>query len=172
MYESDEDLTRLQDLLDRSVQRATEHLTSIVTPERRLSADQLVRVVDGMSTLALSTVTAAGEPRVSGVDGHFLRGRWLFTTSATAAKARHLRARPACSVAHLRGDALGVFTHGRAVVMTPREVPDWVEEHLVGHYGSSPTTWGDEIVYAWVRPTWMVAYAFDPDALMAQLDAG
>lgn len=169
MLESDEDLTRLQDLLDRSAARATEHLTSIVTPERRLTALQLVQVVTGMSTLALSTVTADGEPRVSGVDGHFLRGRWLFTTSGTSAKAAHLRARPACSAAHLRGDALGVFTHGRAVLMAPAEVPDWVEAHLVAHYGSSPTTWGDDIVYAWLRPTWMVAYAFDPPSLLEAL---
>lgn len=165
MYESDEDLVRLQDLLDRSVARASEHLTSIVTAERRCTAEQLVSVLEGMSTLALSTVTADGEPRVSGVDGHFLRGRWLFTTSGTAAKIRHLRVRPACSAAYLRGDELGVFTHGRAILMQPDEVPDWVEEHLVGHYGSSPTSWGPDIVYSWIRPTWMVAYAFDPLAL-------
>ncbi len=166
MYESDEDLTRLQDLLDRSIDRASEHLTSIVTTERRLTAEQLVAVIPGMATLALSTVTADGEPRVSGVDGHFLRGRWLFTTSGSAIKLRHLRVRSACSAAHLRGDELGVFTHGRAVLMQPSEVPDWAEEHLVEHYGSSPTTWGPDIVYAWIRPTWMVAYAFDPNALL------
>ena len=167
MHESPEDLTALQELLDRSVARASEHLVGIVTPERRLTAEQLVRVVTGMSTMALATVTAAGEPRVGGVDGHFLRGRWLFTTSGTAVKAAHLRARPACSLAHLRGDDLGVFTHGRAQLLTRAEIPDWVEDHLVAHYGSSPTSWGPDIVYCWVDPTWMVAYAFDPAALLA-----
>jgi hypothetical protein len=162
VHETAEDLDRLQALLDASVARASEHLTSIVTPEHRLTAPQLCSVLTGMCTLALSTVTAAGEPRVSGVDGHFLRGRWLFTTSGTAVKARHLRARPSCSVAHLRGDDLGVFVHGRATLMGRADVPDWVEEHLVAHYGSSPTSWGPDIVYAWVEPTWMVGYAFDP----------
>lgn len=166
MHETPEDLAALQALLDRSLAGASEHLVGIVTEEHRLTAVQLVQVVTGMSTLALSTVTAAGEPRISGVDGHLLRGRWLFTTSGTAVKTRHLRARPACSVAHLRGDDLGVFTHGRAVLMAPAEVPAWVEEHLVGHYGSSPTSWGPDIVYAWVEPTWMVAYAFDPAKLL------
>ena len=167
MLETASDLAGLQDLLDASVGRASEHLTSIVTAERRLTAPQVCSVLTGMCTLALSTVTAAGEPRVSGVDGHFLRGRWLFTTSGTAVKARHLRARPACSVAHLRGDDLGVFVHGTAQVMAFDEVPSWVEDHLVAHYGSSPTTWGDDIVYVWVEPAWMVGYAFDPAKVVA-----
>ena len=165
MYETDADLAALQELLDASATRASEHLTSIVTPERRLGAQPLSQVLTGMCTLALSTVTAAGEPRVSGVDGHFLRGRWLFTTSGTAVKGRHLAARPQCSVAHLRGDDLGIFVHGRAELMRVPDVPPWVEEHLVGHYGSSPTSWGDDIVYAWVEPSWMVGYAFDASKL-------
>ena len=166
MLETPAELTALQDLLDRSVGRASEHLTSIVTPERRLTAEQLVAVLPGMNTLSLATVTASGEPRVSGVDGHFLHGRWLFTTSGTARKITHLRARPGVSVAHLRGDDLGVFTHGQAVLMSPPDAPVEVEAHLVAHYGSSPTTWGDDIVYAWVEPTWMVGYAFDLAAVL------
>ena len=167
MHETASDLADLQALLDASVGRASEHLTSIVTPERRLTAPQVCAVLTGMCTLALSTVTAAGEPRVSGVDGHFLRGRWLFTTSGTAVKARHLAARPQCSVAHLRGDDLGVFVHGRAELMRVPDVPTWVEDHLVAHYGSSPTSWGEDIVYAWVEPSWMVGYAFDAAKVLA-----
>jgi hypothetical protein len=162
VHETAEDLDRLQALRDASAARASEHLTSIVTPSRRLTAPQLSSVLTGMCTLALATTTAAGEPRVSGVDGHFLRGRWLFTTSGTAVKVRHLRARPACSVAHLRGDDLGVFVHGRASLMSSADAPSWVEEHLVAHYGLSPSTLGPDIVYAWVDPAWMVGYAFDP----------
>ena len=165
MLETEADLAQLQALLDASVSRASEHLQSIVTPEHRLTAVQLSGVLTGMCTLALSTVTAAGEPRVSGVDGHFLRGRWLFTTSGTAVKAAHLRARPSCSAAHLRGDDLGVFVHGKASPTPFADVPDWVEAHLVAHYGSSPSSWGPDIVYAWVDPAWMVAYAFDASKL-------
>jgi hypothetical protein len=165
VYETGADLLALQGLLDRSISSASDHLTSIVTDARRLDASQTAEVLAGMCTLALATVTASGEPRVGGVDGHFLRGRWLFTTSGTAVKVGHLRQRPACSVAHLRGDDLGVFVHGRASLMAPDEVPAWVEEHLVGHYGSSPGSWGPDIVYAWVEPSWMVVFASDPDAL-------
>jgi hypothetical protein len=164
VHEDAFELAALQALLDRSLASASEHLLGIVTQDHRLTAEQVVRVLTGMCALALATVTATGEPRVSGVDGHFLRGRWLFTTSGTAVKTRHLRSRPACSAAHLRGDDLGVFTHGTVQLMTRPEVPDWVEDHLVAHYGSSPTSWGPDIVYAWLQPAWMVAYAADPAA--------
>jgi len=169
MYETDAELGALQELLDASLARSTEHLRSIVTPgERTLTAEQLVTVLTGMCTLSAATVTAHGEPRISGVDGHFLRGRWVFTTSGTAAKTRHLRARPGISVAHIRGDDLGVFTHGTAEFLDP-DHPDFaaIEQHLVQHYGSSPSSRGDEIVYLRVRPTWMVAYAFEPAKLLA-----
>jgi hypothetical protein len=53
-----------------------------------------------MCTLAISTVTARCEPRISAIDGHFLHGRWIFGTDRSAAKAQHLDARPAVSVAH------------------------------------------------------------------------
>lgn len=164
MYETEADLDALDTLLERSLSGSTEHLRSIIRPgERSLGARQLVEVLTGMCVLALSTVTADGEPRVSGVDGHFLHGCWVFGTSRSAAKARHLRVRPAVSAAHLRGEGLGVFTHGMAEVLNPPAGPadpqwDSIHEHLTKHYGGSPLTWGD-VVYYRLRPHWMVAYA-------------
>jgi hypothetical protein len=172
MRESDAELTGLQTLLDTSLARATAHLRSIVRPGRTLTAAQLVQVITGMCTLAVSSVTASGEPRVSGADGHFLHGRWVITTARSSAKARHFAARPAISVAHLRGDDLGVFTHGRAEELNPAAGPpdpQWpaILDHLTQHYGSSPLSWGDVVAYR-VRPHWMVAYAADPEAQLAQ----
>lgn len=174
MYETDAELAGLQRLMDASLGRSSDHLRSIVTPgERTLTASQLVRVLTGMCTLSAATVTARHEPRISGVDGHFLHARWVFTTSGTAAKARHLRARPAISVAHIRGDDLGVFVHGEAEFLTSANADfDAIEQHLVGHYGSSPSSWGDEIVYIRVQPTWMIGYAFQPATLLAGLEPG
>jgi hypothetical protein len=172
MWESDAELTELQALLDASLARATGHLRSIVRPDRTLTAAQLAAVLAGMSTLAVSSVTAAGEPRVSGADGHFLHGCWVFTTERSSAKARHFAARPAISAAHLRGDDLGVFTHGRVEMLNPAAGPpdpQWpaILAHLTQHYGSSPLSWGDVVAYR-VRPHWMTAFAADPAALMGQ----
>ena len=83
--------------------------------------------------------------------------------------ARHLRARPAVSAAHLVGDDLGVFCHGRAQFLTPED-PDWapIEAHLTAHYGSSPSSWDADIVYVRIAPHWMVGYAGDKAALLAR----
>jgi hypothetical protein len=112
MRETPEDLEELQALLDASLSRASSHLRSIISAERTLTAEQLTGVLTGMRTLALSTVTAKGEPRISGVDGHFLHGKWHFGTARDAVKARHLAARPAVSAAHMLGEELGVYTNG------------------------------------------------------------
>jgi hypothetical protein len=171
MRETESELDGLQTLLDASLARSTEHLRGIVKPgERTLTARQLVGVITGMCTLSIATVTARGEPRISGIDGHFLHGGWIFGTGRGAAKARHLAARPAVSAAHLRGEELGVFTHGHVEELNPvtgAADPQWTSilEYLRGHYESDPLTWGD-VVYYRLRPSWMVAYAFEPAKLL------
>jgi hypothetical protein len=176
MNETEPELDWLQNLLDSSLSRSTKHLRSIITPgERTLTARQLVAVCAGMCTLSIATVTASGEPRVSAVDGHLLHGRWVFSTERSAAKAAHLAARPAVSVACLRGEELGVFTHGRAEPLNPKDGPadpDWpaILDHMTAHYGTSPMTWGDVIYYR-LEPHWMVAFASQPAQLLAQLPA-
>ena len=162
MFETTEELESLQRLLDASLAGSTEHLRSIITPGRTLDAERLCAALPGMQTLSLATVTATGEPRISAVDGHFLHGRWVFGTARSAAKARHLAARPAASVSHLRGEELGVFTHGHVDVLNPEGGPDdreWpaIVRHLTEHYGFSPYTLGD-IVYFRLIPRWMTVF--------------
>ncbi len=172
MHESETELRDLQALLDASLAGASGHLRSIATPgERTLTAAQLAGLLTGMCTLAVSSVTARGEPRVSGADGHFLHGRWIFGTDRSAAKARHFAARPAVSAAYLRGEELGVFTHGRVEELNPPggpADPDWpaILDHLTRHYGTSPLSWGDSVYYR-IRPDWMVVFAADPATLLA-----
>ncbi|MFB7910845.1 pyridoxamine 5'-phosphate oxidase family protein [Kitasatospora sp. NPDC056076] len=175
MLETPDDLARLQALLDASLARSTAHLRSIISSERTLTAVQLTRVLTGMCTLALSTVTAKGEPRISGVDGHFLNGRWYFGTARTAAKARHLAARPAVSAAHLRGEDLGVFTHGTVETLNPRDgepAADWPEllSYFQDFYGRDVFDWEHDVVYYRLRPHWMAAFASDPAELLATVE--
>ncbi|ALG15371.1 pyridoxamine 5'-phosphate oxidase family protein [Kibdelosporangium phytohabitans] len=171
MRETPEELRELQALLDASLTRSTAHLRSIINAEQTLTAEQLTQVLSGMCTLALSTVTATGEPRISGADGHFLNGRWLFGTARDAAKARHLAARPAASVAHMRGEDLGVFTHGTVEILNPRDgeaAADWPElvAYLKEFYGADGFDWDNEVVYFRLRPHWMTVFAPDPAKLL------
>jgi hypothetical protein len=176
MFETPAELNHLDALLDASVRKSGSHLQNIITPgERTLDARQLVGVLSGMCTLTLATVTRTGEPRTSGVDGHLLHGEWVVGTDPSSAKARHLAARPAVSVAHLRGEDLGVFVHGRARPLNPHDDqpdPRWPEtlDYLKGLYGPDAFVWTEVIFYR-VEPSWMVAYSPDPGAVAAATTA-
>jgi len=158
MHETSEDLAVLQDLLDRSYAGAGEHLKSILLPEKRLSAEQLSEMMTGMQLLTLATVNAAGEPRVGAVDGHFHRGAWHFGSSHESVRFRHLRARPAVSAAHVRGEELTVVVHGRAVEL---DLADPAQEpflrQLADFYGGDWVDWGKGAAYARIEASTMFA---------------
>lgn len=117
VFETPSELASLDALMHQSFERAGAHLTGIISPDRRLSAASLARYLVGVRHLVVATVSAKGEPRCSAVDGLFLHGRFWFTTSADSLKAVHLERRPALSAAHVIGDDVGVFIHGRARVV-------------------------------------------------------
>jgi general stress protein 26 len=164
MFETPDELDALQRLLDSSHAAATEHLRGIIHSDRTLTAAQIAGLLTGMKVISAATVTAQGEPRISAMDGHFLHGTWTFSTGRTSAKAGHLTARPAISIAHVDGEDLAVFSHGRAVELAGPEL-ETVAEHWTGHYGSSPLSWGDVVMYR-LDPTWMVGYAFQREQLL------
>jgi len=115
MQETPADLEALQDLLDRSFEAAGPHLLRIITPERRLTGEQVAERLTGMCLLALATVTRDGRPIVGPVDGIFFRGAFHFGSAPDSLRFRHLRARPQVSATHLPGEELAVTVHGRAV---------------------------------------------------------
>jgi pyridoxamine 5'-phosphate oxidase-like protein len=115
VHETPDDLAALQQLLDASDAAAGGHLRSIITPDRRLSAEQVAQRLTGMCLLALATVTADGRPIVGPVDGIFYRGAFHFGSSPQSLRFAHIRARPAVSATHLPGEELAVTVHGDAV---------------------------------------------------------
>ncbi|MDQ2670424.1 MAG: pyridoxamine 5'-phosphate oxidase family protein [Gemmatimonadota bacterium] len=120
MHETLDELAALQALLDRSYAAAGRHLSSIHTPERRLTAEQVAERLTGMRLLALATVTADGRPIVGPVDGIFLHGAFHFGSAPDSLRFRHIRARPQVSETHLPGEELAVTVHGRAVLVDVR----------------------------------------------------
>src|SRR3989304_20183 len=77
MLETEEQIAELQAILNRTFERAGVHTLSIIRPERRLNARQLVKYLEGMKHIVVGTVTSKGEPRVAPAGGPFLRGRFL-----------------------------------------------------------------------------------------------
>ena len=147
VHETPADLAALQRVLDASYARASSHLRSITTPERRLSAEAVAERLQGMCLLALATVTADGRPVVGPVDGIFYRGAFHFGSSPDSVKFRHIARRPQVSATHLPGEELAVTVLGRAHMVdvnapegaafrrvlldiyVPRYGPEW--EHML-----------------------------------------
>lgn len=114
MLETRDELRELQALLDRSMAGAGSHLRSILSEERRLSAEALCRRLQGLCLLVVATATADGRPLAGPVDGWFLHGTFVFSSSPDSVRMRHLAVRPAVSATHLPGESLAVTVHGRA----------------------------------------------------------
>ena len=131
MHETPDDIRALQDLLDRSYERAGPHLRSIATPGRRASAEALVERLTGMCLLVVATVTADCRPIAGPLDGIFYRGAFHFGTAPDSVRYRHLLARPQVSATHLPREEFAVNVHGRAV---PVEIVGGFRETLLGVY--------------------------------------
>lgn len=163
MFETDAEIAQLQAMLDAHLARANEHMLAIVTPERRLTARQVVTYLRGTKHVAFGTVTSKGEPRVSPLDGLFIHGRFTVSTATGATKIAHLRRNPACSAVHLDGDRICVAVNGR-VEWIERDHPDHDEIHAAwtANYESDPYSWGDVLLFR-IEPSTMWAYAFHPE---------
>lgn len=114
MRETDADVEYLQRLMDDTFAGANPHMTSIVTPEKRLRATQVVRYLDGIQYAAFGSATQAGEPRVSPLDTLFVRGRFTLSTDGSAARVTNLRHNPACSLVHMVADTIAIVVHGKS----------------------------------------------------------
>lgn len=168
MYETSEELAALQRLLDDSFERSSDHLLSIMEPQRRLTAERLASELPSPAVLNIATVTANGEPRLSAVDGHFLHGRWYFTTLEDSPKVWHLAARPAISAAYTPRDGYGVFCHGAASRVEDESKPALLD-HLADVYGTAPEDWAEVTAFR-IDPHWMTGFAMTDDE-MAEIEA-
>ena len=162
MFETDEEVEGLQVLLDRSFGGMNGHMADIVTKERRLTAAQVCGYLQNVKHIALATANSRSEPFVAPLDGWFVHGRFVVSTGAGALRVRHIESNPAVSLAHVDGDAIGIWVHGTARPLGSDEAiaKAW-DSAATEVYGSSPFTWG-EIAILLVEPRRMYAYAMDP----------
>jgi len=170
MHETPNDLSALQDLLDRSIASAGAFLhNSFEMPAHSLSARQLVAYLTGLRTVALATVTARGEPRVAPTGAFFYRGRFAIPTVRSAARARHVAARPAVSLTLYDGNDLAIIAHGQAAISTTDD-PDFaaLESLQRAANGTSVRDWGDDGVYLRVTAHALYTYARQPERYPSQ----
>jgi len=168
MHETPDELAALQRLLDESAAAAGPHLRGIITEDRRLTAEQLSRRLQGMRLLVLATVTSDGRPLVGPVDGYLLHGSFFFSSGRSSVRMRHLRARPALSATHLTGEEFAVTVHGRAELFELSdsrhpELRQAMLEHYLPIQGSEFETWldGADAIGARIDARKMFTFALD-----------
>jgi hypothetical protein len=168
MWETPEEIQRLQQLLDTSAANAGPHLSGIITDERRLTADALCERLQGMRLLVVATVAADGRPLNGPVDGYFLHGTFWFSSGRHSVRMRHLAARPAVSATHIPGEQLAVSVHGRAELFdmsdpAGRELRQAMLDHYVPIQGPEFETWLDNLdaLGARIEPTKMFTFHMD-----------
>lgn len=162
MHETPEEIERLQRLLDDSYERSGEHLRSIITQERRLSAEDVCHELQGMTLLSLATVTARCEPIVSPVDGVFFCGRFWFGSSEKSVRFRHIRERPQVSATHTRGEELVVTVHGTATEIDKGSADGLAYREVLREVYPQFDSWGhwESAPYAIIEPRVMFAATF------------
>jgi hypothetical protein len=148
MNETSQDLDELQQLLDRSIERAGDYLRSCLEmPEHSLKATQVARHLQGFRTAAVGTVTARGEPRVAPVGFIFYRAQFHIPTVRNAARAKHIAKRPGISLSYYDGNDLAMIVHGRGTIVEPG-MPDFERLDRVlkdGTNGRGVLDWGEGI---------------------------
>ena len=147
MRETQEDIERLQGLLDSSIERAGAFLRrSFQMPEHSLTAQQLIDCWRDVQTVALATVTTSGEPRIAPIGSLLYRGEIYIPTVATAARSRHVMKRPAVSLTLFRENELAIIVHGYAAIIPPDHTDFATLENLL--YASTHIKageWGEGI---------------------------
>jgi uncharacterized pyridoxamine 5'-phosphate oxidase family protein len=157
MHESNDDLQRLQGLMDRSSERAGTHLRSVFRARAAMTAADVVDRLRGVFLLHLATVSSQQQPIVAPIDGLFLKGRVLFSAPDESVGIRHLRRRPQVSAAYAEEDRVCIIVHGRAVEVEPTDVV--VRSYLEEVYDAAQLAAASRPgLTAFIEPGFMVAY--------------
>jgi hypothetical protein len=167
MDETADDLTWLQSVIDHSIEAAGPYLrSSFRMPTHSLSPGQLVTLLDGILEVALATVTAKNEPRVSPTGALFWRGRFYVPTLAASARVKQLRRNPATSLAYYQGVDIAVIVHGRAAFIEPpdEDFPALYELQQETS-GQNVRGWGENPLYIRVDPDVIHTFAREPASI-------
>ena len=166
MRETAAELAELQALIDRSLARTGPHMRAIVHPGKySLTAKQVVKLLEGMKTIAVAAPAPNGDPLAAPMDGWFLHAKFYFSSSGDAVRIRGLRKRPSASVAYFDAERFLINAHGHAELMFKGHPDvDEIDALFRDHYGSSAFDWSAEGVYVRRDADRFYTYSRTPEA--------
>ena len=124
-------------------------MKGITHPDKyALTAKQIVKLLEGMKTVAVAAPSPTGDPLVAPMDGWFLHGKFFFSSSADAVRIKGLRHLPRASSAYFDGERFLINAHGPVTLMFKGhpEVGE-IDGIFRQHYESSAFDWSDDGVY-------------------------
>ena len=169
MRETAAELAELQALIDRSHAGAKPHMAGIIHPGKySLTAAQVVRLFDGMKTIAVAAPAPNGDPLVGPMDGWFLHGKFFWSSGGDAVRIKGLTKRPRASAVYYEGERFAITAHGHAELMYAGH-PDVGEVDALfrSHYGSSAFDWSEHGVYVRLDADRFYTYSRTPEVFPA-----
>lgn len=161
--ETEQDLTALQSLLDDSYTAAGSHLRSVITPERRLTAEQLTKELTGVCIMSLATSSRDGRPFVAPVDGLFYRGQFWFGSAPNSLRFVHIRRQPHVSASYVPEEEVGITVHGTAAILdVTADEHAGFRDYCMSIYGEDWIGWLDSAFYARIDAERMFTFYLDP----------
>jgi hypothetical protein len=168
MYETDEEIGRLQLLLDGSMSKAGSHVRSIFGRDHWLSAHQVCEIVQGVKQVAVATANSKGEPRVAPVDSVLFHGRFFISTDLRSFRARHLHKNPHMSLTYFQGADPVIIANGEANFIN-KDDPEFanLDSEWIKAYGQSVLKLSETVTFIRLDALTMFAYALHPERLSA-----
>jgi hypothetical protein len=163
VFETEEELAALQELLDASFARAGEHILSMFGAEHRMSAPQ-VSGFRGLRQVAVATVNSRGEPRVAPRNASFIHGRFILAANSKSTMVGRLARRPSIGMTYFEDDLM-IVLHGTALPFRRESPgfestrPEWERAH-----GKSLRELGDINLLIRVDAANMLAFAQYPQS--------
>jgi Pyridoxamine 5'-phosphate oxidase len=163
VFESNQEIAALQNLLDKSMDNAGGHIGTIFDQGHRLSARQVCVYLQGVKQVAAATVSSRGEPRNAPIDAVFFHGKFHLSTDAKSLRARHLAKRPAISLTYFESADPVIIVHGSAEFVR-RDSPDFgtLDSQWQKTYGRGVTELSEGVMFIRVEPRIMLAYSHNP----------
>ncbi len=153
----------MQRLLDASSERAGAHLQSIFGADKRLSARQVSRHLQGVKQVAAAVIGRNGEPRVAPIDAVLFHGKFYLSTDAASLRARSLSRNPAISLTYFESADPMIIVNGRAAFIRKNDVSfAALDSEWKRAYGTSILELSDTVLFIRVDPSHMLAYAMHP----------
>lgn len=157
MRETSEDLTALQELLDRSLAgQKSPNMKEIFPRQYALTADEIVILFPKTVEVAIATITPNCRPRVTPVDVLFFRGKFYHPADVGALRLGYLRSNPFVSLTYFDNDGTAVIVHG-TVTFIDQQNPEFsgVDKFRQSVGRTSLRDWSPTALYVRIDATHM-----------------